>query len=119
MCSRIFTSSSRYAGNSFLPVYQFDFQRWMIPTRRPPGCIFCPTNSALLRPEDHGDMARPLENLRCAATGAGAPALQRRPLVGVRGQDDEVVAVPVQVGARLRLCDRRMEHLLDVARDRA
>ena len=35
-------SSSRYAGNSFVPVYQFDFQSWMTPTRRPPGWIFWP-----------------------------------------------------------------------------
>ena len=42
MCSRILMSSSRYAENSFVPVYQFDFQSWMTPTRRPPGWIFCP-----------------------------------------------------------------------------
>src|SRR3954465_3142530 len=40
MCSRILMSSSRNAGNSFVPVYQFDFQSWMTPTRRPPGWIF-------------------------------------------------------------------------------
>jgi len=34
-------SSSRYAENSFSE-NQFDFQSWMIPTRRPPGWIFCP-----------------------------------------------------------------------------
>ena len=40
MWSRILTSSMMYAGNSFEPVYQFDFQSWMTPTRRPPGWIF-------------------------------------------------------------------------------
>src|SRR3954465_12233008 len=42
MCSRILMSSSRNAENSFVPVYQFDFQSWMTPTRRPPGWIFWP-----------------------------------------------------------------------------
>jgi hypothetical protein len=37
MCSRIFTSSTRYFGKSFFPVHQFDFQSWMTPTRIPPG----------------------------------------------------------------------------------
>ena len=37
MCSRILMSSSRYAANSFVPVYQLDFQSWMTPTRIPPG----------------------------------------------------------------------------------
>src|SRR5581483_11716949 len=69
--------------------------------------------------EDDGDVARPLEDLRRAAAGAGPPALQRRPFVDVRGHDDEVVAVPMQVRARLRVRDRRPEDLLDVARDRA
>src|SRR6266498_3766401 len=42
MCRRILTSSRRYAGNSFLPVYQLDFQSWITPTLMPPGWIFWP-----------------------------------------------------------------------------
>ena len=42
MCSRIFRSSSSAPANSFLPTIQFDFQSWMTPTRRPPGCTFWP-----------------------------------------------------------------------------
>jgi hypothetical protein len=30
-------SSLNAAGKSFVPAYQFDFQSWMTPTRRPPG----------------------------------------------------------------------------------
>ena len=42
MCSRIFTSSSSAPANSLFDVYQFDFQSWMTPTRRPPGWTFWP-----------------------------------------------------------------------------
>ena len=40
MCSRILMSSASAFLNSFADVYQFDFQSWMTPTRRPPGWIF-------------------------------------------------------------------------------
>src|ERR671925_109087 len=46
MCSRIFTSSSSASANSFVPVYQFDFQSWITPTRNPPGWTFCPISSS-------------------------------------------------------------------------
>src|SRR6266540_2088745 len=47
MCSRILMSSSRASGNSFVPVYQFDFQSWMTPTRIPPGWTFWPISFPL------------------------------------------------------------------------
>src|SRR5436305_3142988 len=47
MCARILMSSIRYPGNSFLPVYQFDFQSWITPTRIPPGWIFWPISGHL------------------------------------------------------------------------
>src|SRR5215211_2313574 len=47
MWSRIRTSSSRYAGNSFVPVHQLDFQSWMTPMRIPPGCTFWPITGHL------------------------------------------------------------------------
>ena len=52
-----------------------------------------------------------------AAARAGAPALERRALVHVRGRDDEVVADEVVVGLGVR--DRGAQHLLDLARGRA
>src|ERR1700675_300225 len=42
MCWRMRTSSWRKSAKSLLPVYQFDFQSWMTPTRIPPGWIFWP-----------------------------------------------------------------------------
>src|ERR687895_289529 len=47
MCSRMLTSSSSAEANSLLPVYQFDFQSWMTPTRIPPGWIFWPISDHL------------------------------------------------------------------------
>src|SRR5205085_10426797 len=65
-----------------------------------------------------GDVARALADPGDSATGAGAPALQRRPLVGVGSDHDELVARPVEIGARLGVRDGRAQHLLDVRRDR-
>src|SRR5918992_1998114 len=48
MWSRILTSSISAAAKSLLPVYQFDFQSWMTPTRMPPGWIFWPIGLLLL-----------------------------------------------------------------------
>ena len=59
-------------------------------------------------------MARSLANAVDATARAWLPALQRRALVGVRDLDDEIVAV--QTVIRLRVRNRRAEHLLDVRR---
>src|SRR5581483_11049437 len=149
MCSRMRTSSRMYEETSFFPAYQFDFQSWMTPTRRPPGWIFWPITgspslpwgSRLLRSRPQpqpcgfgglagGDRRRRLHELDRDVTGAlhdaadaaaraGAVALDRRPLVCVRRGDDELVAVPVQVRTRLGVRDGRVQHPLDVARDGA
>ena len=62
------------------------------------------------------DVAGPLADAGDTATGAGAPALQRRPFVHVDGRDDEIVAVPVQSGVRLGIRDGRAQHLVDLDR---
>src|SRR5581483_5966783 len=63
-----------------------------------------------------GDVTRPLEDAGGAAARTRAEPLERRALVDEHGVDDEVVAVPVQRGIRLRVRDRRAQHLLDVDR---
>src|SRR5207237_5478259 len=67
--------------------------------------------------EPNRDVAGPLPDPGDAAACAGAPALDRRPLVHVGGADDEIVAGEAVV--RLRVRDRRAQHLLDLARDGA
>ena len=59
-------------------------------------------------------MARALADPVDAAPRAGAPALERGALVGVGGQDDELVAVEGVRGLGVR--DGRAQHLLDVDR---
>ena len=54
------------------------------------GCLF----------EHERDVAGPLANPGDAASRTGAPALERRALVHPDGADDELVAVPLQVGVR-------------------
>src|SRR3989449_11302768 len=96
MCSRILMSSIRYAGNSLVPVYQFDFQSWMTPTRIPPGWTFCPILGLRLLGlarrrfgEHDGDVARGLVDPDRAPARAGAPALHHGALVDVRRRDDQ------------------------------
>src|SRR5205814_4118860 len=61
------------------------------------GRLLCPPLRARLRlgclADDQGDVARALPDPVDAAAGAGAPALESRALVRVRGEDDELVAV--------------------------
>src|SRR4029450_4572597 len=64
--------------------------------------------------EDEGHVARPLADAVDAAARARLPALQRRPLIRVRGLDNELVAVEAMIGLGVR--DRGAEHLLDVRR---
>src|SRR4051812_40290428 len=66
-----------------------------------------------------GDVARALPDAGDATASAGAPALQRRPLVDIDGVDHEVVAAPVQRRVRLGVRDGRREHLLDLDRSGA
>ena len=60
---------------------------------------------------DDRDMARSLQDPRCAATGTGAPTLERRPLIRVRLGNEELVDVESEIVLCVR--DRRVEHLLD------
>src|SRR5215218_305973 len=135
MWSRIRTSSSRYAGNSFVPVHQLDFQSWMTPMRIPPGCTFWPITGhlssgscapAAKRPggreaggrgpaSNCGLLAlRALRGSCDAAARTRAPALDRRALVGIGRGHVEVVADQPVIG--LGVCDRRAEDAVELAR---
>src|SRR5919202_6009274 len=74
----------------------------LTPRRKPVGCTFCPIAlSGPLLGNDHGDVARALQDLVDAAAGAGSPALQGAALVGRAGGDDQIVRVHVEVVLRV------------------
>src|SRR4051794_13704584 len=75
------------------------------------------SHQLLLRRERDREVARALADARRAAHGARTEALQRRPLVGGDGEDEQVVAD--QLVVVLGVGDRGLEHLAPVARHRA
>ena len=134
MCSRILMSSIRYAGNSFLPVYQLDFQSWMTPTRIPPGWTFWPITlrpllllrgtlgrGLLLRALQRSSSSRRALRLRASATSAGAAsstagAAHRRSLNERDGDVARALANPGDPAARARAPALHHRTAVDVRR---
>ena len=108
MWSRIWTSSRMYFGNSFFPTYQLDFQSWMTPTRRPPGCTFWPIRP----PPPSSSRASASASQRSADGLGGSRGLGRRRRGGAR--------LARLAGLRI-LCEldrdvaRALENLVDAA----
>src|SRR4051812_32995068 len=81
------------------------------------GWTFCPMLLLLLRRERDRQVRRALADARGAPHGARAEALEGRALVGVNGQDPQVVAE--QLVVVLGVGDRRLEQLAPVLGRRA
>ncbi len=82
MWSRIWMSSRMYFGNSFFPTYQLDFQSWMTPTRRPPGCTFWPIRPP--PPSSSRAVSRARFGFSAVSAGAGASVVVGAAARGVR-----------------------------------
>src|ERR671918_200623 len=73
-----------------LSAYHFAVQVRETPSRKPYGWTLRPMSGLLIR-DDDGDVGHWLVNREPAALGPGPAALDRRPLVGVGLDDDEVL----------------------------
>src|SRR5690348_4258277 len=108
MCWRTAMSSSRRSEYS-LPVANqrpsqslTDRSPTLMPRRKPIGCTFCPKFLSSLLGDDHGDVARALQDLIDATAGAGAPAFECSPLVGGAAGNDQLIRIHVEVVLRVR-----------------
>src|SRR5215207_3087143 len=112
MSVRMPMSSLREAVYS-LSAYHFAVQVRETPRRKPYGWTLCPMSGLLVR-DDDGDVGHGLVDGERPTLGARPPALDHRPFIGDRVEDDQVLGRQVVVV----LCVRRraLEHARDVAR---
>src|SRR5260221_9423867 len=87
---RILMSSWREAVYSLLSAYHFAVQVRETPSRKPYGWTLCPMSGLLVRDDDR-DVGHGLVDREGPTLGAWLEPLDRRPLVGDRVDDHEVL----------------------------
>src|SRR5574338_325296 len=112
MSWRIAMSSHREAVYS-LSAYHFAVQVRETPRRKPYGWTLCPMSGRLVR-DDDGDVGHGLVDRERTTLGSRPEPLDRRPFVGDRIGDDQVLGRQVVVVLGVR--GRALEHARDVGR---